>query len=500
MSAVDPFALQKSVKRRIIDESITQRTLCQKLGVGVSSLSRWLNGLTAKMHPEYKAQLDEMCRAWLAGRKPRKLDKKKLCGKGRKRCPSCQNIVRSNAVSCAKCDHSFAALEDAKKRQAAIKWSEDLTTKSDRSARASVAKRRQRARVNGGHAAGCAGAKKRKSEASGAGDRVPKKRGRKDNTGAASKPVDLSPSHNVASSIPTKQVRAGTDPREELIDYSLLEGYPAPQQMGAAHAASGGLQHLYGSGGRSGGYSKATSTAAVAHMLANANALGRSGSVMVGSPIEDPTYAGGARGGARGGLGPTAAHPARHATVAAYKEDSQAQAMALTSIRDPAFLTYLNTNLSSSRVSPIPTSALGANALVGAIPGVGIGMPVPGSSPSGVSSLNGSPMAAGDFMVNNLRHAALFADVLTGTSPTNANGSPNNFDSRSVARAAVFGRDDGAAQGRPMASSAVAAALVTEAVRKHRRDEAGGEKGEAGQEASQERIVPSAAWVQGVCV
>ena len=77
MSTDDQFALQKAVKRRIIDERLTQRSLCEKLGIGVSSLSRWLNGLTAKMHPEYKAQLDDMARLGWAGQKPHKLDKKK---------------------------------------------------------------------------------------------------------------------------------------------------------------------------------------------------------------------------------------------------------------------------------------------------------------------------------------------------------------------------------------------------------------------------------------
>jgi|TARA_B100000780_G_C21117779_1_gene452418 transcriptional regulator with XRE-family HTH domain len=44
----------------MIGEKLTQNKLCKQLGIGVSTLSRWLNGLTAKMNPAYLARMDEM--------------------------------------------------------------------------------------------------------------------------------------------------------------------------------------------------------------------------------------------------------------------------------------------------------------------------------------------------------------------------------------------------------------------------------------------------------
>ena len=59
-SVVSALSLQYRVKARIIHEKLTQNKLCKRLGIGVSSLSRWLNGLTAKMNPAYLIQMDEM--------------------------------------------------------------------------------------------------------------------------------------------------------------------------------------------------------------------------------------------------------------------------------------------------------------------------------------------------------------------------------------------------------------------------------------------------------
>ena len=54
------LSLQYQVKARIITAKLTQNKLCKLLGIGVGSLSRWLNGLTAKMNPAYKHRMDEM--------------------------------------------------------------------------------------------------------------------------------------------------------------------------------------------------------------------------------------------------------------------------------------------------------------------------------------------------------------------------------------------------------------------------------------------------------
>jgi hypothetical protein len=61
MAAKKPeLSLQFRVKAKIIEKKLTQNKLCKLLGIGVSSLSRWLNGLTAKMNPAYKLRMDEM--------------------------------------------------------------------------------------------------------------------------------------------------------------------------------------------------------------------------------------------------------------------------------------------------------------------------------------------------------------------------------------------------------------------------------------------------------
>ena len=54
------LSLQFRAKAKIIEQKLTQNKLCKHLGIGVSSLSRWLNGLTAKMNPAYLIQMDEM--------------------------------------------------------------------------------------------------------------------------------------------------------------------------------------------------------------------------------------------------------------------------------------------------------------------------------------------------------------------------------------------------------------------------------------------------------
>ena len=82
--------------------------------------------------------------AWLENR-PRMSDKKLECGpgKGRKMCPSCKAIVRSNSLSCKKCSHSFAAVEKEKQEQAAIVWPEELRRARNESSRRAAAVRRR---------------------------------------------------------------------------------------------------------------------------------------------------------------------------------------------------------------------------------------------------------------------------------------------------------------------------------------------------------------------
>jgi hypothetical protein len=46
--------------------------------------------------------------------------------KGRKTCPSCKSLVRSNTVVCKKCKHSFAEIQLDKKTQSSIVWPKEL--------------------------------------------------------------------------------------------------------------------------------------------------------------------------------------------------------------------------------------------------------------------------------------------------------------------------------------------------------------------------------------
>ena len=63
------MSLQFQCKAKIIKTKITQNNLCMQLGIGsVSSLSRWLNGLTAKMNPAHLVQMNEIMSAWLEDR------------------------------------------------------------------------------------------------------------------------------------------------------------------------------------------------------------------------------------------------------------------------------------------------------------------------------------------------------------------------------------------------------------------------------------------------
>tara|TARA_B100000780_G_C20966613_1_gene385905 strand:+ start:76 stop:336 length:261 start_codon:yes stop_codon:yes gene_type:complete len=54
------LTLQFRAKKKLITEKVTQGQLSKIIKVGASSLSRWLNGLTAKMNPKYLDQLNEM--------------------------------------------------------------------------------------------------------------------------------------------------------------------------------------------------------------------------------------------------------------------------------------------------------------------------------------------------------------------------------------------------------------------------------------------------------
>ena len=206
--------------------------------------------------------------------------------------------MRSNAIQCTKCNHSFAALEAAKRCQASIKWSEDLTTKSDRSARASVAKRRQRAFESASNAASFGGTKKR-NHAAVASDEVlmepPPSKIRKSYANAGS-----SMPFNIGSSIPPKQqVHSGRDPRDAIIDYSILDGFS--NQMAAKSTG------------------ESVSPATNASALGNNNHVGQSAVSSMGSPIESPTFAG---------------------TGAVAASEAEGQTQSVSSIRDPAFLTH----------------------------------------------------------------------------------------------------------------------------------------------------------------
>ena len=54
------FHLQYRVKTKMLKLKLSQKQLCKDLGIGSSSFSRWLNGLTAKMNPLYLVQITEM--------------------------------------------------------------------------------------------------------------------------------------------------------------------------------------------------------------------------------------------------------------------------------------------------------------------------------------------------------------------------------------------------------------------------------------------------------
>ena len=53
------LSLQFRVKAELIERKLTQRKLSKEVGVGGSSLSRWLNGLTAKMNNGHLMKMDE---------------------------------------------------------------------------------------------------------------------------------------------------------------------------------------------------------------------------------------------------------------------------------------------------------------------------------------------------------------------------------------------------------------------------------------------------------
>ena len=374
MSVDDQFALQKAVKRRIIDERLTQRSLCEKLGVGVSSLSRWLNGLTAKMHPENKAQLDDMARAWLAGQKPNRLDKKKLCGKGRKRCPSCSSIVRSNAVTCSTCNHSFAELEDAKKRQQAIKWSDDLTTKSDRSARASVAKRRKRSMQGDSQTdqANPSKSKRRKKRES----KEPSKKRQNMAKRKDENSEQHADEHKQKRVFRRDQSNSGFDDYEpdSLVNYNLLESFPEDQLAPGGHALNPTPAIIEPS------VPPEMIEGFQQHNVEDAEKP----ESPLGSRVADPSFA----------------------YIPEVDDD-----------RDQGFLTYLTTSALSSRASPIPVS-LDKSDLSPTSMGSSIH-----ASVHKASSLDSSPLAAGDFIASSLGHASLLSDILSVVSPTNC--SPN---------------------------------------------------------------------------
>ena len=137
------MSLQFQCKAKIIKTKMTQNNLCKQLGIGVSSLSRWLNGLTAKMNPAYLVQMNEIMSAWLEDRE-RNVGVKLECwpGKGRKQCPSCKSIIRSNTLRCKKCSHSFETKEREKQSQSAIVWPKELQRARNASARKSASMRR----------------------------------------------------------------------------------------------------------------------------------------------------------------------------------------------------------------------------------------------------------------------------------------------------------------------------------------------------------------------
>jgi Trp operon repressor len=54
------LSLQFRVKAQLIEKKMTQRKLSKAVGLGGSSLSRWLNGLTAKMNTGHLFKINEM--------------------------------------------------------------------------------------------------------------------------------------------------------------------------------------------------------------------------------------------------------------------------------------------------------------------------------------------------------------------------------------------------------------------------------------------------------
>ena len=82
--------------------------------------------------------------AWIENR-PRNTEKKLECwpGKGRKMCPSCKAIIRSNSIKCKKCDHSFEEVEKKKKIQASIVWPAELRRARNESSRRAAEVRRK---------------------------------------------------------------------------------------------------------------------------------------------------------------------------------------------------------------------------------------------------------------------------------------------------------------------------------------------------------------------
>merc|ERR1712166_1301925 len=68
--------------------------------------------------------------AWIENRPPRNQGIELKCtNKGRKSCPSCKTILRSNALQCSKCHHSFAEIESIKRQQSSIVWPKDLQSR-----------------------------------------------------------------------------------------------------------------------------------------------------------------------------------------------------------------------------------------------------------------------------------------------------------------------------------------------------------------------------------
>ena len=71
--------------------------------------------------------------AWIENRPPRNQGIELKCtNKGRKSCPSCKTILRSNALQCSKCHHSFAEIESIKRQQSSIVWPKDLQRSSNK--------------------------------------------------------------------------------------------------------------------------------------------------------------------------------------------------------------------------------------------------------------------------------------------------------------------------------------------------------------------------------